>query len=371
MLKNLTGIGYVTYLYASGLSKRAKCNFFYVWYFSKKLRKRPLEGFEKRVNLVKKYLPRPYILTHAIKTLIFNLAIFIKKPDLIFQPNYNLFRTYKNIPSIIIVHDLSHLRYPSFHPNERVEYFNKNLLYSIQKAKKVIAISEFTKNELIELKLSKTEDIEVIYNGVTHGFKPLSLHVNKNKFFNKHKLKPKEYLLFVGTFEPRKNISLLLKSYMRYKKETKNPLPLVLVGTIGWKEEFFGEELKEALDSPSVKRLGYLSDEELKLVYAGAKIFVFPSFYEGFGLPPLEAMASGTAVITSNASSIPEIVGDAGVLIDPYSKDELYEAIKLLDADDLLRFEYERRGIERAKKFDWEESNKKLFALCRSVVDGG
>lgn len=369
-MKNLTGIGYVTYIYAKSLSKKSSCCFFYVWYFSTILRKRPLEGFEKKVDFVKKYLPRPYLLTHGIKTLIFNLAIFIKKPDIIFQPNYNLFKTYTNTPSIIIVHDLSHLRYPDFHPNDRVLYFNKNLFYSIKKAKRVVAISEFTKKELIELNLCEEQKIEVIYNGVTQGFKPLSLHVNKKVFFDKYNLEPKGYILFVGTFEPRKNISLLLKAYKKYKKQTKQALPLVLVGTIGWREECFSQDLAEALKDINVKRLGYLSDNELKLVYAGAKIFAFPSFYEGFGLPPLEAMASKTAVIASNVSSIPEIVADAGILVDPNSEDELCRAIKLLDTDDTLRCEYEEKGLKRAKKFNWENSSKRLFALFESVVDG-
>lgn len=369
LLKNLTGIGYVTYIYAKGLSAFSSDTYFYAWFFSSKLRKRPLQGFEKNINLVKKYLPRPYIVTHSIKTCIFNLAIFLKKPDVVFQPNYNLFKAYKDIPSVLIVHDLSHVRYPQFHPKDRVEYFDKNLQKSIKSAKKVIAISHFTKDEIIKLGYATDEKIEVIYNGVNDGFKPIALHANKDEFFQKYDLEEKNYILFVGTFEPRKNISTLLKAYNVYKQKVKNPTSLVLVGTSGWNEEFFSSELKEALNSKEVRRLGYLSDEELKIVYAGAKMFVFPSFYEGFGLPPLEAMASKTATVSSNVSSIPEVVGDAGILLNPEDFSSFADAILLLDSDEDMRKDYEEKGFERAKMFDWKDSTKRLYKLLESVVN--
>lgn len=370
LLKNLTGIGYVTYIYACGLAKCSNNTYFYAWFFSHELRKRPWQGLEKKINLIKKYLPRPYILTHSIKTFIFNFAIFIEKPDVIFQPNYNLFKTYKKVPSVLIIHDLSHVRYASFHPKDRVEYFDKNLQKSIDSAKKIVAISNFTKQEIINLGYAKDEKIEVIYNGVTDGFKPLELHKNKEEFFKKYELTQKNYILFVGTFEPRKNITTLLKAYSLYKEKSQNPLPLVLVGTSGWNEEFFSYELKKALSLPEVKRLGYLKDKELKIVYAGAKMFLFPSFYEGFGLPPLEAMASGTATISSNVSSIPEIVSDAGILLNPKDPLSFADAISLLDNDENIRKSYEKKGLQRAKKFNWNDSIKQLHILLDSVANG-
>ncbi|MEA1916099.1 MAG: glycosyltransferase family 1 protein [Campylobacterota bacterium] len=370
LLKSLTGVGYVTYMYSKGLSKLTKTSYFYAWFYSDELRERPLGNFEAKVNFVKKYFPRPYVVTHIVKSIIFNIGLFIKKPDVIFQPNYNIFKTYKNFPTVIVVHDLSHIRYAQFHPDDRVEYFNKNLEYSVQNSSKVVVVSEFTKQELIELNLANDDKIEVIYNGVTDGFKPLHVDEISNSFFEKYSLKKKEYILFVGTFEPRKNLSLLLESYSKYVLSTPNPSELVLVGTSGWRDEFFNDVLQEVLKLSSVKRLGYLSDDELKLVYAGAKMFVFPSFYEGFGLPPLEAMASGTSVIASNVSSIPEVVEDAGILIDPHASNELLEAIKLLDSNDELRAKYEKKGIEQAKKFNWDDSTKRLHAVLENVANG-
>lgn len=369
LLKNLTGIGYVTYIYSKGIKKFGQNSYFYAWFWSDELRSRPLGGFEAKVNLIKKYLPRPYLVTHAIKTLIFNIGLVLKKPDIIFQPNYNIFKTYKKIPTVIVIHDLSHIRYAKFHPDDRVSYFNKNLDYSIKNCTKVVAISEFTKQEIVDLNMCKEKKIEVIYNGVSPEFKPLKKHSKRDEFFNKYNLEVKNYILFVGTFEPRKNLSLLLEAYMKYLETKTNTVDLVLVGTVGWGDEHFSDSLQKALKLSTVKRLGYLSDSELKVVYAGAKIFVFPSFYEGFGLPPLEAMASGTAVIASNVSSIPEVVGDAGILIDPNSQKELLEAITLLDNDDILRSEYEQNGLIQAQKFNWDDSIKKLNILFENIVD--
>lgn len=369
LLKNLTGIGYVTYIYAKYLQKYTNNSYFYAWFYSQELRQRPLGGFEAKVNFIKKYLPRPYVVTHFIKTIIFNIGLFFKQPDLIFQPNYNIFRTYKKIPTVIVVHDLSHIRYAEFHPNDRVNYFNKMLAYSIKNATKIVVISEFTKQEMIALNMCKQSKIEVIYNGVSPDFKPLKYHKNRDVFFEKYSLEEKGYILFVGTFEPRKNINLLLKAYLQYIKSTSKALPLVLVGTVGWGEEHFDKELQSALKLSCVKRLGYLSDSELKLVYAGAKMFVFPSFYEGFGLPPLEAMASGTAVIVSNVSSMPEVVEDAGVLIDANSSQALLEAIITIDTDDVYREKLETKGLEQAKKFNWDSATKKLYELFKKVVN--
>ena len=369
LLKNLTGIGYVTYIYAKGLTYFSRCSFFYAWFWSSTLRQRPLGGFEAKVNLIKKYIPRPYIVTHTIKTIIFNIGIFFNKPDIIFQPNYNIFKTYKKFKTIIMIHDLSHIRYAQFHPDDRVDYFNKMLAYSIEKSTKIVAISKFTKQEMIDLRLCDENKIEVIYNGVSNDFKPLSFHKNCDTFFQKYNLIKKEYILFVGTFEPRKNIGLLLESYFQYYSQSNNPLPLVLVGTTGWREEHFSDILKKSLNLPYVRRLGYLSDDELKIIYAGAKMFVFPSFYEGFGLPPLEAMASGTAVIASNISSIPEVIEDAGILIDPNSTQELIDAIVKIDTDDKFRMELELKGINQAKKFNWEDSTKKLYMLFENVIN--
>ncbi|BCD62056.1 mannosyl-N-acetyl-alpha-D-glucosaminyl-diphospho-ditrans,octacis-undecaprenol 3-alpha-mannosyltransferase / alpha-1,3-rhamnosyltransferase [Nitratiruptor sp. YY08-26] len=368
LLKDLSGVGYVTYQYAKELQKiYPNTLYYYAWFYSKELRQRALGNYEKAVNLAKKYLPRPYILTHSAKTAIFNYTLLKEKPDVFIQPNYISFPTFFDIPTITFIHDLSHIRYKEYHPKERVEYFEKYLPKSIEKSTKIVTISEFTKHELIDLSLCDKEKIEVIYNGVDPKFRPTSY----NEFISitkRYNLQYQNYFLFVGTLEPRKNLKNLLAAYLQYLKTTNHPTPLVLAGGVGWRSEHFDDLLQKALNSGYVKRLGYVSEEDLIALYGGAKAFVFPSFYEGFGLPPLEAMACGTPVIASNSSSIPEVVGDAGILIDPYDVQQICKALQRIDEDEKLRKSLATKGLKRAKAFSWQKATQNLAKLIEKNI---
>ena len=368
LLKKLTGIGQVTYIYAKELQKYDhEYVYFYAWFYSKELKEKPLGGIETHIKTIKRFIPRPYFVVHTVKTLIFNFIIFFQKPDVFFQPNYISFKMFKKVPTVTMVHDLSHILYPEYHPKERVEYLDKELKKSLDTSDKIIAISNATKDDLIKYNLADAKKIEVIYNGVSSSFKPLHQHDKSDEILKKYDLKVKSYFLFVGTLEPRKNLQLLLKSYMLYIQKVQDPTPLILVGGGGWKSEVFDELLQEALNSLHVKALGFVKDEELAVLYAGAKVFVYPSVYEGFGLPPLEAMASQTAVITSNVSSLPEVVEDAGMLIDPLDEEKLLEAMMLLDTHDELRNSYEQKGLIQAKKFSWDRSVDRLRKLFEDL----
>ncbi len=360
LLKDLSGVGYVTYQYAKELQKLySKISFYYAWFYSENLRDRPLGQYEKAVNLAKKYLPRPYILTHSLKTLIYNYTLLSQKPDIFIQPNYISFASIIDVPTITFIHDLSHIRYREYHPKDRVEYFDRYLQKNIEKSAKIVTISEFTKKELIDLGLCDEQKIEVIYNGVDEKFRP----INEREFAkvaNKYDISYRSYFLFVGTLEPRKNLSTLLQSYLSYLEKSKNPLPLVLSGGIGWRSEYFDDILRKALNSGYVKRLGYVAEEDLIALYGGARAFVFPSLYEGFGLPPLEAMACATPVIASNSSSIPEVVGDAGILINPLDVDALSQALLRIEMDEDLCQTLSQKGLQRAKSFSWQSSAKAL-----------
>ncbi len=368
LLKDKSGVGYVTYQYAKELAKLdPQTLFYYAWFYSKYLRERPLEGYEKAIKLAKRYLPRPYLLTHGAKSAIFNYTLLKTKPDIFIQPNYISFPSFIHIPTITFIHDLSHIRYKEFHPKERVVYFEKYLQKSIQKSEKIVTISEFTKRELIALDLCAKEKIEVIPNGVDRIFKPTS----KEDFLplaKRFAIEYRRYFLFVGTLEPRKNLKNLLLAYMRYLQKVKNPTPLLLTGGIGWRSEHFDDVFQKALATGYVKKIGYVSQTDLVGLYGGAKAFAFPSFYEGFGLPPLEAMACGTPVITSKSSSLPEVAGDAGILVDPWDTSALCDALIQMDEDEALRHRLTKLGIQRAKHFSWEMSAQKLHNLCKQVT---
>jgi len=366
LLKDLSGVGYVTYRYAKELEKLYESYFYYAWFFSKELKERPLGGYEKAVSLVKRYLPRPYILTHAAKTTIFNYALLKTKPDVFIQPNYISFPMALDVPTITFIHDLSHIRYKEFHPKERVEYFDRYLPQSIEKSAKIVTISEFTKKELVELGLCDEEKIEVIYNGVDESFRPID-EEEFDQVAHKYGIEYRGYFLFVGTLEPRKNLQTLLRSYLLYLSRTSHPTPLILAGGGGWRSEHFADLLQKALDTGMVRKLGYVSQEDLVKLYGGAKGFFFPSFYEGFGLPPLEAMACGTPVVASNASSIPEVVADAGILVDPRDEEALADAMVRLDEDEELRAALATKGLQRAGSFSWEASAKRLGQIIESI----
>ena len=368
LLKDLSGIGYVTYQYAKELHRlHHDMLFYYAWFYSRKLRQRPLGEYEKAVNLAKKYLPRPYLVTHSLKTAIFNFALAKERPDIFIQPNYISFPTPFDIPTITFVHDLSHIRFKEYHPKERVEYFERFLPRSIQKSTKIVTISEFTKKELMDLELCEPQKIEVIYNGVDEKFRPTS----KEKFAptaKKYGVEYRGYFLFVGTLEPRKNLKTLLEAYLRYLAKTSHPTPLLLAGGGGWRSEQFGDVLQKALGTGYVHRLGYVSEEDLIALYGGAKAFVFPSIYEGFGLPPLEAMACGTPVIASNVSSIPEVVGDAGMLVDPLDSDQIARALGRVDEDEILRLTLAKKGLARSRNFSWSKAAARLDELIQTLL---
>ncbi len=367
LLKDLSGVGLVTYRYAQELQNLySDIFFYYAWFYSRRLRKRPLGGYEKAIGLAKKYLPRPYILTHSVKSAIYNYTLLKTRPDVFIQPNYISFSSFYDVPTITFIHDLSHIRYKEYHPKERVAYFEKYLSKSIEKSSKIVTISQFTKNELLKLGLCDEKKIEVIYNGVEEKFHPVS-HESFEAVATRYGLSFKKYFLFVGTLEPRKNLDTLLRAYLIYLQNSAHPLPLVLAGGMGWRSEHFDDPLQKALRSGHVKKLGYVSENDLIHLYGGARAFVFPSYYEGFGLPPLEAMACGTPVIASSASSIPEVVGDAGLLVDPRDQEALARALQRVDEDDAICKTLSQKGLERSKLFRWSEAAKKLSKLIDTI----
>lgn len=369
LLKSLTGIGNYTFQLAKNLKKPGiDIIFYYIWFWSSKLRERPSTNYSIVVELVKKYIPRPYILTHSIKTIIFNLQIAIEKPDIIFEPNYICPPIFSDIPTVITVHDLSHIRFPEFHPEDRVKYFNKFLPQSLKDANKIVSVSEFTKRELIDLGLAPKEKIDVIYNGVSNAFRPYSESEVKKTLLNYH-LNYKDFILSIGTLEPRKNLSILFKAYKKLLKRNNNIPKLIIAGGKGWNIDLFEDEMKTAINDQQVNFLGYIDNIELQHIYASAKFFVFPSLYEGFGLPPLEAMASGTPVISSNCSSLPEVIGEAGILVNPTKSDEFCKNMELLNEDSSLRADLTKKGLKQSKKFSWENGAKKLNDLFREVIE--
>jgi glycosyltransferase involved in cell wall biosynthesis len=233
-------------------------------------------------------------------------------------------------------------------------------------AKKIIAISCNTKNDLVRLFKINPQKISVIYDGVDERFIPI---LDRNKIiqgFKKYNL-PEKFFLFVSTLEPRKNVVRLLKAYDKLDKlvsfkATKLP-HLVLVGQKGWGYREIFETINGARLKNKIVLLDYIKNEDLLVLYNAALAFVFPSLYEGFGLPVLEALACGCPVITSNISSLPEVGNNACLYVNPYQVDEIALAMKRILTDENLRKELQAKGLIQAKKFSWQKTAKETIKV--------
>ena len=266
-------------------------------------------------------------------------------------------------PFVITIHDLSFLFYPQgFRPLNRL-YLRLFARQSVRRARRVIAVSESTKRDVVKQYGIAPEQVDVVYNGVDPAFCPLP--TDQVSAFRADQGLPERFILFVGTLEPRKNIARLIQAYAQLPGARP---PLFFVGGKGWfYDEIFA--LVERLNlGAEVHFVGYVPSDALPLWYNAADLFVYPSLYEGFGLPPLEAMACGTPVVTSTASSLPEVVGQAGLSVDPTDTEGLAAAMQqcLTDAD--LWARTKAMGLARAAGFSWRETARRTVDSYRQAV---
>ncbi len=269
------------------------------------------------------------------------------------------------VPTVITIHDLAFIRFPqTFRAYNRI-YLDLATRLSARRASRILAVSEHTKREVVGLLGIPPERVIVTPNAARSHFRPPAPAAIE-QLRARYGL-PERFVLYVGTLEPRKNLTTLLEAFALVSRSVPD-VPLLIGGGKGWMCEPIFVRLEQLNLRDRVKFAGYIPEEELPLWYAAATVFVFPSIYEGFGMPPLEAMACGTPVITSNTSSLPEVVGDAGLMVAPTDPIALAEAIRrvLVDAD--LRAELRQRGLVRARRFSWADTAAKTLAAYREVV---
>jgi alpha-1,3-rhamnosyl/mannosyltransferase len=328
------------YFYGNGWSDRAAP------------RDAPGVGTFKRV--VKALLPRPYETTRAVLQKAFD-----RRPPgaaVYFEPNFLPFRC--ELPLVLTVHDLSHLRHPETHPVERVRILDRLLPPALARAAHVLTVSNFQREEILSVFGLPPERVTAVHNGVSGEFHPRTA-ADCAPVLARHALSYREYFLAVGTLEPRKNLAAALEAYARLSGSLRARCPLVVAGMRGWKTESFAPRLRELAQSGAVRPLGFVDEAELPAIVAGARLLIYPSLYEGFGLPALEAMASGVPVIVAARSALPEVVGDAGVQVDPLDVDAMARAMEDLHGDE---GHWQRRaaaGLERARSFSWSESARR------------
>lgn len=291
--------------------------------------------------------------------------LLAKKIDVFHSPRYMLPKK-KPCHFIVTIHDLSFKRIPQLFTRKVFDCVNHWVEFSVEKADKIIAVSGHTKNDLINLFNAKAEKIEVIYEGVDENFRPVKTPESLKEIKHKYNL-PEKFILFVGTIEPRKNIKRLIEAFYDLTKNRKMEHSLVIAGGKGWHYDDVFNTVEKLKLGKKIIFTDYVRGSELPLLYNAADLFVYPSLYEGFGLPPLEAMACGVPVVTSNTSSLPEVVGDAAVLVDPADVQTMAEAIKQTLEDKNLREKMIKQGFIQAKKFSWEATAIKTLNVYERV----
>lgn len=263
-----------------------------------------------------------------------------------------------------ILHDLTYIRYPQTMKRRNRRRLEKDLPATLERCDHMIAISEFSKREVMELLQVPKEKISVIYGAPsipeeTAPFSELKARWNITQ----------PYLLYVGTIEPRKNLVRLLKAFRLLKKEQGIPHQLVLAGGMGWNSKETAALTEDPAIRESVVLTGYVSGPEKNGLYQNARAFLFPSLYEGFGLPPLEAMTFGCPVVCANAASLPEVAGKAAQMVDPMHELSIAEGIWRVLSDEAYSAGLVQLGYEQIKNFSWEASAQRLVETCKAVLE--
>jgi alpha-1,3-rhamnosyl/mannosyltransferase len=267
---------------------------------------------------------------------------------------------------VVTVHDVSCLRVPQYHPRSRVLHVRLGLTRSVRVAHALIVPSRQTRDDLRDLMGVPPEKIWVIPEAPAVAFRPRS-GMEIAPVLDRYGLGEKRYLLFVGNLEPRKNLLMLLRAYERLHAQGDAPPPLVLVGGEGWRNREILTRLKASPCAGAIRRLGYLAEPEVAALTSGAACVVYPSLYEGFGLPPLEAMASGVPVVVSDIPALREVVADAALVVDPHKPEQLAQALARILQDRDLQQALGARGLERARQFSWELTAQRTVEVYEAV----
>ncbi|MFA6197755.1 MAG: glycosyltransferase family 1 protein [Patescibacteria group bacterium] len=357
------GVGYYTYFLVKSLLATSKQNDFVLFFDSRFHKTKEFEQPNVKIrhfpfSQYKRFLPFSY--SHMLISAILDR----EKLDIYHSPANVLPYLYRR-PSVVTVHDLAIYQHPEWFPKR--QKFSTSVLVprSLQRARRIIAVSEATKNDIIRTFKVEPKKISVIYEGVNKEKSQLTAEGVAYKYDIKL-----PYVLYVGTIEPRKNIDRLVKAYRSVV--TKHPslakYQLVLAGHRGWKSTEVFQLLSDPAWHERIKYLNYIPHDDKISLIAGAAVFVFPSLYEGFGLPVLEAMALGVPVITSNTSSLPEVAGTAALPVNPRSDRAIADGLVKLLKSNLLREQLSRAGLEQTKKFGWLKCARETLRVYQDAV---
>ncbi len=343
-------------------------SFFYNCFPSNWKHKKVIDEFRKygKVNFSQINLPTSILYRKWSNASIEKREKLLGGVDIIHSTAYVIPELF-NARLVVTIHDLSFLIFPEYHTKENYDLVLSNLIYLNSRPDMVICDSWQTKKDVIKYFHVPEEKIIVIYLGVGDSFREEIDSDFRKRVLEKYGLTGK-YLLCVASIEPRKNFLRIINAFSEFiKKEGYKRYSLVCVGGRGWKNtEIYSQVKKKNLEN-KIKFLGFIEESELAAVYNQAEIFLYPSLYEGFGLPVLEAMACAVPVITSNVSSLPEVASDAAILVNPYSEKQIYEAIIHLADNENKRKQLINMGLENIKKFSWENTAKQTLNIYQQI----
>lgn len=269
-----------------------------------------------------------------------------------------------SLPTVVTIHDLSFLRFPHFFRPANRLYLGLFTRLSARRAQRILAVSEHTAQETVRLLGIPRSKIRVVYHGVDPVFRPLP--AEKVAAFRARQGLPDRFILYVGTLEPRKNLVRLIQAFAHIPPA--DCPALVLAGARGWYDEGIFAAVEQLNLQDRVLLPGYIPNEELPLWYNAARVFAYPSLYEGFGMPVLEALACGTPVLTSATSALPEAAGDGALLVDPTDADAIADGLHRLLTDESLRETLRQRGLAHAARFSWAHTAEETVALYREAI---
>ncbi|MCB2225793.1 MAG: glycosyltransferase family 4 protein [Desulfarculaceae bacterium] len=336
------------------------------------------ECFPRRVADLARFVPpqdnfslwgagRPELL---VKLLWFKLKLpqrwFLAKPEVTHSTNL----AGPRLPGsklVVTVHDLSFCREPAWHKEDNVAFSQRATEQAVERAELLIAPSRFTADELIELYPQSAGRVRVVPEAVLPVYRPATDHAEVAKVLARHGLQ-RPYLLFVGTIEPRKNLQRLLAAYHRLLASGQDEFDLVLAGGAGWKSAGIEAAINHSQGQGRVRRLGYVPGPELPALYQGAAALVYPSLYEGFGLPVLEALACGAPVVTSRAASLPEVAGEAALYLDPLDEDDMISALERITGEPELRASLAAKAPAQAARFSQEAMGRAALKVYQEAA---
>lgn len=311
------------------------------------------------LTIIKQYAPNFHIFLQTILPFLINK----RDVDVFHGPNFYL-PLLGNTPKVVTIHDLSAQLFPDQHSLKH-RLSQKMLKPSLKAADKVIAVSKSTSRDLVEHGYAERAKIEVVHNGVDPEYTPQ--RKGKVESIKEKYALPDRFILFVGTLEPRKNVISLIEAFRELVSEGRE-MKLVLAGGKGWGYKEIYRRVEDLDLEERVIFTGYVPSDDLPALYSAAEIFCYPSLYEGFGLPPLEAARCKTPVVTSRRSSLPEIIGDGGLLVDPSQPTEIAQALLRILEDHGLRKELVEKGKRRAEQFTWKRCARKTLEIYKDLT---